>query len=157
VDGGIEFSSVVSGDIVTCGLTADGTAYCWGYNNDGQLGNGQTEILTNPTPTLVSGGLSFASIHPARWHTCGLTTEGEAFCWGANGMLGNGSWDNTAVPVPTLVSGGHKWQALSVNQQHSCGITTDQYVYCWGANEEGQLGNGSLEGSAVPTPVSGPQ
>ncbi|MEE9185128.1 MAG: serine/threonine protein kinase, partial [Acidimicrobiia bacterium] len=71
--------------------TTGGEPYCWGRNRDGQLGDGTT--TPRLTPTLVSGGLSFASLSAGLRHTCGVTTGGEAYCWGLNrdGQLGDGT------------------------------------------------------------------
>jgi alpha-tubulin suppressor-like RCC1 family protein len=95
---------------------------------------------------------------------CGVTTTGDAYCWGGNskGQLGaaTGSACSFGGPqpcstVPVLVSGGHTWRALTVGLEFSCGITTSDTVYCWGANTFGQLGNGTTTDSPVPVQVTG--
>ncbi len=65
----------------------------------GRLGDGTT--TTKMTPVLVSGGLSFASVSAGETHTCGVTTGGDAYCWGDNfeGLLGDGTTTNSSVPV----------------------------------------------------------
>jgi alpha-tubulin suppressor-like RCC1 family protein len=98
----LTFNSLVSGDSFSCGLTPGGTAYCWGYNASGQLGNGSTDNAT--TPTLVAGGLGFASISAGTDHVCGVTIGGQAYCWGDNslGQLGDGTVFQRETP--TLVT-----------------------------------------------------
>jgi alpha-tubulin suppressor-like RCC1 family protein len=87
-------------------------------------------------PTLVSGGLTFASVSAGagdvQRHTCGVTTAGEAYCWGWgwHGFLGNGSEDDKYVP--TLVSGGLTFASVSTGDRHTCGVTTEGQAYCWG-------------------------
>ena len=100
VSGGLTFSSLESGNSFTCGLTAGGTAYCWGYNASGQLGNGSTDNAT--APTLVAGGISFASIAAGTDHVCGVTIGGQAYCWGDNslGQLGDGTVFQRETPTP---------------------------------------------------------
>src|SRR5690606_42107375 len=66
--------SITTGDTHTCGITTTGTAYCWGNNGSGRLGNGNTGGSYN-TPQAVSGGLTFASITAGLGHTCGLTAD----------------------------------------------------------------------------------
>jgi len=150
----LTFASVTTDGSTTCGVTTSASAYCWGYNNNGQLGNGTTTHSTVPVP--VSGVLTFqlvsrAGIH----HTCGLTTSGAAYCWGrgTEGQLGTGTADNSATPV--AVSGGLLFGSLSAGFSDTCAITTSGAAYCWGTNPNGELGNGTTTGSSTPVPVSG--
>jgi alpha-tubulin suppressor-like RCC1 family protein/uncharacterized protein YjdB len=115
VAGGLRFAAVSAGAGHTCGLTADGVAYCWGDNRFGQLGTGSAGgpdhcwVDATPTPyfpcstrpVAVSGGLTFASISAGDEHTCGVTTSGVTYCWGANqqGELGNGTTTGSTVPI----------------------------------------------------------
>ena len=69
-------ASVGAGNIHTCGLTVTGNAYCWGFNDFGQLGDGST--TGSLTPVLVSGGIRFSSISTQGGHTCGVTSVGDA-------------------------------------------------------------------------------
>jgi len=112
VAGGLTFTSLNPGGSHTCGLTPDHLAYCWGYNWYGQVGDG-TSADTQPfvsmrlAPSAVTGGLLFNKIMPAMasMHTCGVTTDNRAYCWGSNavGQLGNGgtSW-GSATPAPVV-------------------------------------------------------
>lgn len=138
-----------------CAVTAAGDAYCWGLNTSGELGNG-TSGDTIPTPTLVSGGHKFAQIQVSRSFTCGLTFDGDAYCWGLadDGRLGNGATSGI-YPEPVLVQGGHKFQQISTGHRHVCGMTMDGTIYCWGWGGVNQLGNGSTDDQILPTPVPG--
>jgi hypothetical protein len=105
VAGGLTFITLSTGnDGYSCGVTTSGSAYCWGLNAYGQLGDGTT--ANKLVPTLVSGGLTFVSVAasttPDGAHTCGLTTSGAVYCWGLNdhGQLGDGT--TTQQLVPTL-------------------------------------------------------
>ena len=95
------FTSVEAGRNHSCGLTAAGTAYCWGENQNGELGNGFDGIASAP-PVMVLGGHTWAQVRPGGNSTCGVTTNGQGYCWGANsqGQLGDGSTTNRQAPHP---------------------------------------------------------
>jgi alpha-tubulin suppressor-like RCC1 family protein len=83
----------------SCGLTAQGAAWCWGLNNYGQLGNGSKSDSSN-RPVAVSGGLNFVSISAGRFHGCGVTHDDAVWCWGGFGGLGSTVRDDPPrVPV----------------------------------------------------------
>jgi alpha-tubulin suppressor-like RCC1 family protein len=171
VAGGLSFVAISVGGFHNCGLTADGSAYCWGMNEYGELGAGTMtgpEICTHPSnpefgrtncsnkPVLVAGGLHFSAIGAGFYHTCGLTTDGDAYCWGDN-LYGQLGIDFTAQnsPVPVLVRGGLTFTTLNAGSGHNCGITLGRELYCWGNNGGGQLGIGTTFHSSVPVRVAG--
>ena len=146
-------ASVSAGSIHTCGLTTPGDAYCWGFNDFGQLGDGST--IGSLTPVLVSGGIRFSSISTRGGHTCGVTSVGDAYCWGENfrGQLGDGTRINRLTPV--LVSGGLSFASVSAGWGNTCGVTTAGDAYCWGDNFYGQLGDGTTINRLTPVAVAG--
>jgi alpha-tubulin suppressor-like RCC1 family protein len=102
----------------TCGITTTGSAFCWGANETGELGNGTTTSYAIPVAAM--GGLTFTTISatsgavstfdyyyyysygPPTAHTCGVTTDRVAYCWGdnSNGQLGNpGAGASSSRPV----------------------------------------------------------
>jgi len=85
-------------------------------------------------------------------HSCGLTTDGRALCWGGNlyGQLGDGSTTDHIQPV--AVAGGRTFSSLQAFGSHTCGRTPGGEVLCWGYNVDGQLGDGTRENRTVPTP-----
>jgi alpha-tubulin suppressor-like RCC1 family protein len=156
VRGGLAFMSIVAGAGHSCGLTADSVAYCWGLNNWGQLGIGTTSSL-NPLPLPVSGNLKLSKVTAGDSHTCAITNDEEAYCWGANGVgqVGDGTTVGRTTPVP--VAGGYSFVAISAGAQHTCGITTGGTTYCWGNGASGRLGNGATGIEPEPVVVSGDQ
>jgi alpha-tubulin suppressor-like RCC1 family protein len=120
VTGGLSFAALSVGvhNGQSCGVTAAGAAYCWGYNGSGELGVGTTtgpelcaqvngpSVACSTVPVPVAGGVSFAAVSAGQAHTCGVTAAGAAYCWGynGNGQLGDGTTTNRLTPV--LVSGG---------------------------------------------------
>ncbi len=147
------FQSVSAGDGHTCGVTTRGTAYCWGSNDSGQLGDGTT--MDSNVPVAVSGGLTFQSVSAGHFHSCGVTTTAHAYCWGHSnsGALGDGTSFRVSS-VPVAVSGGLAFQSVSAGTFHTCGVTTAGHAYCWGLGERGRLGHGASTDSAVPVAVS---
>src|SRR2546422_957992 len=142
----LTFAAVSAGDYHTCGVTTAGTAYCWGDNTHGELGDGTGTDRTSPV--AVEGGLTFASVSAGLAHTCGVTTGGAAYCWGynADGQLGEGTGTDRTSPVAVL--GGVTFAAVSAGGYHTCGVTTAGTAYCWG---RGLLGDGTLRITNGPT------
>jgi len=105
VVGGITFAHLAAdaGGQHTCALDGAGSAYCWGDNSAGQLGDGTRTNRLSPTP--VAGGLTFTNLSGGGSHTCGVATAaGAAYCWGANatGQLGDGTRVDRLMPAETL-------------------------------------------------------
>jgi alpha-tubulin suppressor-like RCC1 family protein len=149
------FASVTGGGGHTCGLTAAGAAWCWGLNADGQLGDGGAGA-TAAEPIAVAGGLTFWRLDAGGTHTCGLTVDSLAYCWGDNGdgQLGDGNGTTDAFE-PVAVSGGHKYFSLSAGDRHTCGVAADSTLYCWGTDDDGRLGDGGANtASNVPVQLA---
>lgn len=153
------FTQIDGGTGHTCALSGDGLAYCWGSDTTGQLGNGST-TGTQLSPSLVTmpSGKRFTAVSAGAEHTCALSGDGLAYCWGsdASGQLGNGSGVSgnapAAVAMPPTAAG---WSAVSGGTSHTCALASDGTVWCWGSDATGQLGNGSVTGlKYAPYPVA---
>jgi alpha-tubulin suppressor-like RCC1 family protein len=154
VTGGTSFVEINAGGFHSCGRTQDGSVYCWGRNDEGQLGDGTT--TDRLVPTLVAGGISFVDISAGGLHSCGRTQDGAVYCWGYNGRGQLGDGTTSGRLVPTLVAGGLSFVEISAGFNHSCGRTQVGAVYCWGSNFGGELGDGTTTDRPVPTLVRSP-
>lgn len=152
VSGGHVFSGITAGSVHTCGIVANGEAYCWGAASYiGRIAN-----VSSNVPVAVDGGIRFTSINAGTGHTCAVSVAGDGYCWGqgSDGALGTG---NTAGSFPpALVTGGRKWTQISAGHFVSCGVTTAGQGFCWGGDHAAQLGDGQRRTfSATLLPVSG--
>lgn len=158
----------ISAGTHTCGLTGDGTAFCWGANRYGELGDGTRQARS--VPTRVATTVRFAAISAGLYSTCALRVDGRAYCWGRNdfGALGNGTMaEGSYVPRPMPVATSLRFRAIGGGSTY-CGLTFDDRVFCWGA-VSGSFDLGPRPGDCattyddwyqgrqcvVPTPVAG--
>jgi len=156
-------TTVAAGLHYTCGVTAERVAFCWGANDQGQLGNGLKTVdgLTSIAlePSAVWGGLSFTTVSVQYAGGCGLAAGGSAFCWGSpgeptssGGALGSG---RSGPTPPVAIAGGLTFTAVSDADGQACGLTASGAAYCWGWNAFGQLGTGDNADRTQPAPVTG--
>lgn len=155
VSGNYTFADLTAGANHTCGVATDGTAYCWGHNIHGQLGDGSTEDRN--TPVAVEADVAFKQITAPSGaqgaHSCAVSTAGTAYCWGNNraGQLGDGTSEERSTPTP--VETDRAFAEIRAGMRHTCARTEDGAVYCWGQNSSGQLGDGTTEDRTSPVRV----
>ncbi len=144
-------TAVSLGGAFTCALRSDGSAWCWGANDRGQLGDGTT--TDRATPRRVAGVSMATALAAGARHACVRLRDGSVWCWGANdhGQLGDGTTTDRRTPVRALVSAV---DAVTAGGAHTC-FLSGATVSCVGANDRGQLGDGTTADRASPTPVSG--
>ncbi len=145
------------GDSV-CAVKLDGTAWCWGLNDQGQLGNGTISGGQSVPQRVVDPGpwLEIATSYEYPAH-CGIKIDGTAWCWGGNhaGILGIGSEIDTNYPTPTQVADPGPWATIEMSRFAGHGIKADGSGWSWGLNYNGGLGiNQSFTGStSYPRPI----
>ena len=127
-----------------CAIDNTGKAWCWGANNEGQLGDGS--LTASLVPVAVTGGLSFSDISVGAESSCAITTTGVGVCWGFN--------FGEQLTSPQPVAGGFTYTALDMGSDHVCGLTATGWV-CGGRNNAGQLGDGTTTDRSTPVPPSG--
>ena len=109
VAGGLTFTHLTARSSHTCGIDTTGKTWCWGADGYGQLGDGDEGQANKYTPVAVAGGLTLTHLSAGSYHTCGIDTTGNAWCWGADsyGQLGDGDDDQGNEYAPIAVAGGH--------------------------------------------------
>ena len=161
-------SQMATGWYHSCALLRSGEARCWGYADDGQIGDGTTGPDYRPRARIVknrqgTGPLTGATqITAGERHTCVVIQSGQARCWGQNyyGELGTGAaLPGNPSPLARVVRNPANTAPLSGVAQvdggknFTCARLTNGQVRCWGENDDGQLGDGSTDDSSLPVVV----
>jgi alpha-tubulin suppressor-like RCC1 family protein len=147
-----------------CALLVDGTVRCWGFDGDGELGNGTIEASDVLPPVAVSNLSGVTAIGNGPFHDCAVKSDGHVACWGANesGELGNGT--TTASSVPVAVANLTNAIAVTANgpaggpgcaacYAYTCALLADSTVACWGESQDGETGGGATHLTATTTPA----
>jgi alpha-tubulin suppressor-like RCC1 family protein len=159
VIGGLRFKQITAGSLVTCGIVADGTAYCWGYNGQGALGIGFAGG-EYAAPQQLATTVRFKQLSAGHNQTCGLDLNGTPWCWGdlypsvvsgaspgtpyslqggltftmLSGLCGlstaGDAWCWDGSIPPHQVPGGHKFTTISLGDQ-GCGLDAAGAAWCW--------------------------
>jgi hypothetical protein len=142
----------------TCAILDDGSAWCWGRNESGEVGDGTTENRFVPTAVvgLPSSAISISRGHD---HACAVLDDGGAWCWGDNlvGELGTGrtAGSATSEPRPVRVPRVPLLAQITSGAGHTCALTGDGAAWCWGSSLYGVLGRADGAEDRVPGPVVG--
>ena len=143
-----------------CGLLKDGTVWCWGQNNGGQVGGAPNpSAYAIPVASVPDGGASAVSTGDG--NTCAVTPSGNVWCWGFDsmGQLGDGNTASSSTAQEVKGPGGVGVLAgvsrVAVGFSFACALKTDGTVWCWGDNQHGELGNGTTTASPYPVQVQG--
>jgi alpha-tubulin suppressor-like RCC1 family protein len=133
-----------------CAITQDGELWCWGANESGQLGLGDTEPRVEPT--RVGADADWSQVACGREHSCGVRGS-ELFCWGSNlsGQLGLGSVAEKLSPTKVAFADA---RAVAAGAFHSCALNQAGELACFGLNGLGRLGDGTQTDRTTPTPVA---
>ncbi len=155
------FTQLAPGGGHTCARSSGGEVWCWGANDRGQLGLGQTDNNFNNKPLHVPSLSGIASVATGRYHSCALTGGGGVSCWGADdyGQVGDGVAGpfpiTHSVPTPTAIGSLAGALAIAAGSQFSLAVTPgtpDPQLWGFGTNASGELGS-THPPDAVSTPT----
>lgn len=155
---------VSSGAYHCLALCSDGTAFAWGSDNNGQLGDNGPAFSSAPAPVAVNmagvlAGKTVIQVSAGTNHSLALCSDGTLAAWGDNGsgQLGNNSTTGSSVPVAVLQTGvlaGRTVIRIAAGGEHNLVLCSDGTLVAWGSNIGGELGIGSTIGSLVPVAVN---
>ena len=157
-------TAIISGESTNCVLRTGGTVWCWGKNDDGQVGPGASNIGAATQITYASdmspltGMVSLGAGHDM---VCAIDAGGTGWCWGENldGQLGDGTTTARPRAAPILVApAGAPFAniaAISSNDENTaCLRTTTNEIWCWGNNDSGSVGDGTIVQKINPVQVA---
>jgi alpha-tubulin suppressor-like RCC1 family protein len=140
-----------------------GEVYCTGNNNNGQLGNGNTNGF-NPNPQKVQGLEDAVQVVTGEYHSCALREDGQVYCWGYGGNGQLGDEDTNSHRTPVKVEGMNSVIDITAGTRFTCAIQRNSELHnnagqtwCWGRNNYGQLGNGNENRREYPVRVDSNQ
>jgi len=144
---------LAAGGTHSLALRADGTVWAWGWNDQGQLGDGTD--TDRHTPVRVRGLTDVVAVAAGRAHSLALRADGTVWAWGSNedGELGDGT--DTDRHTPVKVPGLSDVVAVAARDWHSLALRADGTVWAWGNNRFGQLGDGTDTDRHTPVKVPG--
>jgi alpha-tubulin suppressor-like RCC1 family protein len=150
------FAQLEAGRSHACGVLESGNVVCWGFNGEGQVGNGES-ASESVGPTVVEGLEDMVDVTVGLRHSCALSAGGSIYCWGDNneGQLGDDSF--VSSPFPVQVARMTEATAVSAGGFHNCAIgdgETGNGIYCWGLNDRIQVGATVGEETRVPARVA---
>tara|TARA_B100000965_G_scaffold375784_1_gene368484 strand:- start:830 stop:2779 length:1950 start_codon:yes stop_codon:yes gene_type:complete len=144
---GSPFHSIFAEYHRTCALTFEGHLYCWGYNPNGESGDGTTNTYKSPTtPVKIPLNRTVENIGMGRDHSCAVLDDSSLICWGSDsyGTLGNGDTETSSQyePVHAAIPDGRIVKSVGGGRDNTCILLTDGGVMCWGRDNVGQNGDG---------------
>ena len=143
IKGNPQIIKVSCGGYHTGAITEDGSLYMWGFNRNGQVGDGSTVNKSKPVLIKIKGNPRFVKVSCGESHTGAVTEDGNLYMWGSNRSyeLGDGTRINRNKPVFIM----ERVAQVSCGGSHNGAVTKDGSLYMWGSNYWGQLGDGSTD------------
>lgn len=147
----LAFHQIAVGGRHTCGFSPWHGVWCWGANDYGQLGRGNTSSIGDAARVTMPNNNEPVALALGADHTCVVDEEGTLYCWGRNtsGQLGDGT--GISRSLPTLVTSVQVAGSITAGARHTCAINDSYSVRCWGDNTWGQVGQDAGGSYSMPT------
>jgi alpha-tubulin suppressor-like RCC1 family protein len=145
------------GDTYNLGLDTSGKLWAWGFNGDGQLGNGTTDHSSKLMPVDLPSNITVESFSAGRRHNLAIASDGSVWAWGNNnfGAIGNGNFDaDETTPVMVQVPSGEQFQMISAGLDYSMAISGNDEIWGWGFNNDGQIGDSTRTDRYLPVKIN---
>ena len=133
------------------GTSTGGTLWAWGYNQNGQLGDGTQ--TNRSVPVQIGKDSDWTYVSAGKGHVLALKgATNTLYSWGRNdtGQMGDGTLIGKLVPTKI---GTASWLTVSAGATHSIGLQKDGTLWTWGGNSDGQLGNATSGSTAIQAPT----
>jgi alpha-tubulin suppressor-like RCC1 family protein len=155
IDGLSDVVSISAGEGHSIVLKKDGTVWAWGYNGEGQLGNGAMADGHFPDPVQVSSLSNIKAIAAGERYCLALKDDSTVWAWGNNGhgQLGDGTNSHRSSRIQ--VNGLSDITAIAAGMGHSLALKKDGTVWAWGYNDDGELGDGLKNAHSAPAQIPG--
>jgi alpha-tubulin suppressor-like RCC1 family protein len=155
VGGFSDWCQISAGNAHSLGLRTSGSAWAWGNNTNGRLGDNTATSRSSPV-SVVGGFSDWCQISGGGGHSLGLRTSGSAWAWGCNnfGQLGDNTTTSKSSPV-SVVGGFSNWCQLRAGSTHNLALRTDGTAWAWGLNSNGPLGDNTATSRLSPVSVVG--
>lgn len=152
IDPGTTWARVAAGFAHTCGVQTDGTMWCWGDNDSGQIGDGAIgPLYERLAPTKVAGD-DWIDVFTGGAHSCGLRSDGSVWCWGGGASLDPANVSFSSTPVPIEIPATIRALGHGTLSDHTCAIDVDGRLWCWGSNDD--FATGATRDTTSPHQVS---
>jgi alpha-tubulin suppressor-like RCC1 family protein len=156
-----QWQAVAAGFTSTCAIATEGTLWCWGSNDYGELGCAPEMACDSSVfvPVKVDSRTGWDQVSVGEYHAC-ASLDGTLECWGFNlkGQLGRGAFDGEVtarrVDAPPDRNGWSVSEgSLSVGKEHTCALMGDDSSWCFGSSSDGQRGDGETVDQPLPAPM----
>ena len=150
-----DWCQISAGRLHSLGVRTNGTAWGWGNNSWGRLGDGTTTGRSSPV-SVVGGFTNWCQVSAGTEHSLAVRTNGTAYAWGLGslGQLGDDTTVSKLSPV-SVVGGFTDWCQVSAGEDFSLGVRTNGTVWAWGDATLGKLGSGYVTSRSSPVSVVG--
>jgi alpha-tubulin suppressor-like RCC1 family protein len=147
-----DWEFVTAGLAHTLALKTNGTAWTWGANWAGQLGDGMPGT-SGFVPQLLDTGTGWSALAAGDSHTLGIQFDGTLWAWGENQYGQLGTEPSVLRAIPARIGSSNDWKAVAAGGGNSFALKNDGSLWTWGRNDHGQLGIGAAINVSVPTRV----